>query len=142
MNTDELTEILRLHSMWLRGEPGGARTYLSGAYLNGANLSRAYLSGANLNGADLSGANLSGANLNGAMGNMIEVKSLQIDEWCITYTCDTLTIGCQTHTIPEWFNFTSHEISKMDDRAISWWNKYRDLIKMIIETCPAIGVER
>ena len=87
-NTDEithngktLTEILKLHRMWLYNEPGGKRAYLigadlsgadlrganlSGADLIGANLSDAYLIGADLSGADLRGANLSGADLIGA----------------------------------------------------------------------------
>jgi hypothetical protein len=77
----DLKEILRKHSLWLKGEVGGVRADLSGADLSSANLSsanlsgadltRAYLSGANLSGAnlpsaDLSSANLSGANLSGA----------------------------------------------------------------------------
>lgn len=66
MNHAELQEILRLHSMWLRGEDGGARANLSDADISEADLSRANLSRANLTGADLSGADLSGANLRGA----------------------------------------------------------------------------
>ena len=57
-NTDEithnvktLTEILKLHRMWLYNEPGGKRADLFGADLTGANLT-----GANLSGADLTGA--------------------------------------------------------------------------------------
>lgn len=46
MTQAELNEIVRLHGMWLRAEPGGVH---------------ADLSGANLSGADLRGANLSGA---------------------------------------------------------------------------------
>jgi len=73
---DALAAIIEKHGMWLRGEEGGARANLSGAYLSGADLSgadlrradlrRADLSGADLSGADLSGADLSGAYLSGA----------------------------------------------------------------------------
>jgi uncharacterized protein YjbI with pentapeptide repeats len=66
MEQKQLSEVLRLHSMWLKSEVGGVRAYLSGAYLSGAYLSLANLSGANLSGAYLSLANLSGANLSGA----------------------------------------------------------------------------
>ena len=81
MDKQELKAILGKHLKWLRGEDGGERANLSGAYLSGAylfeanlfeanlfeaNLSGAYLFEANLSGADLSGANLSGANLSGA----------------------------------------------------------------------------
>ena len=52
----DLPTILTDHAKWQRGEKGGQRANLSGAYLRGANLS-----GANLSSADLRGANLSGA---------------------------------------------------------------------------------
>ena len=61
-----LSETLRLHDLWLIGDPAGNRAELYGANLSGANLSGAILSGAILYGADLSGAILSGANLYGA----------------------------------------------------------------------------
>jgi hypothetical protein len=66
MDKNQLQEVLRLHSLWLAGDPAGTRANLSGADLSGANLSGANLSGANLSGANLSGANLSGANLSRA----------------------------------------------------------------------------
>jgi Pentapeptide repeats (8 copies) len=71
MNKEQLTDILRLHKMWLNDEEGGNRANLSGANLSeadlsGANLRWANLKGADLRGADLKGADLSGANLRGA----------------------------------------------------------------------------
>jgi hypothetical protein len=62
---EELTEILKLHGLWIHNE-GGSRANLSGADLSGADLFGANLSGADLFGANLSGANLSGADLSGA----------------------------------------------------------------------------
>jgi hypothetical protein len=66
-----ISETLRLHTLWLADDPAGIRANLSWANLRDANLSGADLSGANLSGANLSGAdlrcaNLSGANLSGA----------------------------------------------------------------------------
>ena len=57
MSKNELTEILRLHKMWLSGEDGGLRADLRGADLRGANL------GTSFRGADLRGANLQGASI-------------------------------------------------------------------------------
>ena len=80
MNSEQLKEILSLHSAWLRNDPRGKRANLYRANLSGADLSGADLSGANLSGANLSGANLSGANLSGAklrIANLSEVSGLQ-----------------------------------------------------------------
>jgi hypothetical protein len=67
----ELTEVLRLHKLYLLGNAIEKRANLSDANLSDADLRYANLSGADLRGADLRGAylryaNLSGADLNGA----------------------------------------------------------------------------
>jgi hypothetical protein len=153
---EELKEILRLHELEgcadlsyatligsdlscadLSGaDLSGAN--LSGADLSGANLSCANLCGANLCGANLSCANLSGANLCGVIGNMAEVKSLHLDTYNICYTCNMLTIGCQSHSIAEWAGFSDEEISSMDGKkALAFWGKYKKVIFDIIELSPA-----
>ncbi len=66
MTSEQLKEILDLHTAWLTNQPNGKRANLSSAYLSGAYLSGAYLRGANLRGANLRGANLRGADLRGA----------------------------------------------------------------------------
>jgi hypothetical protein len=71
MNTEQLTQILESHKLWMNDDKKGQRADLSEADLIRANLSeadliRADLRGANLRGADLSGANLNEANLRGA----------------------------------------------------------------------------
>jgi hypothetical protein len=71
MKQEQLNEILRLHALWLNGDPNGKRANLRYANLryanlSGANLSCANLSYANLSCADLSYANLSCAYLSGA----------------------------------------------------------------------------
>ena len=63
---ENISEILRKHKLWLKGEDGGERADLSGANLSGADLSGADLSGADLRVADLIGASLRGADLSGA----------------------------------------------------------------------------
>ena len=66
MDKQELKAILGKHLKWLRGEDGGERANLSGAYLFEANLSGADLSEADLSRANLSGAYLFEANLSEA----------------------------------------------------------------------------
>ena len=71
MNKTELNKILKLHKLWLNGDPKGRcaslqDANLSGANLSGANLSKVNLSDANLKYAILSDANLMGADLSGA----------------------------------------------------------------------------
>ena len=111
--------------------------YLRGADLQGANLRGADLRGANLQGAYLQGANLRWANLRGALGNMLQVKSMQIETYPITYTKDVLQIGCERRTFEEWLNFSYDEINYMDRGALEFWHKWKDTIFKIIEMSPA-----
>jgi len=66
MTQDQIKEVLRLHKLWLDGNPEGRRAKLTGADLSYANLTGADLSYANLTGADLTGADLRSADLSGA----------------------------------------------------------------------------
>ena len=59
MDARELAEVVKLHGCWLRGEDGGRRANLRGAYLQGAYLQGAYLQRADLQRADLQGAKIS-----------------------------------------------------------------------------------
>ena len=63
---EQLDNILKKHTLWVKNESGGERANLREAHLSGANLSGANLRGADLSGADLSGADLYVANLRGA----------------------------------------------------------------------------
>ena len=120
---------------------------LSGAYLRGANLSGADLRGADLRGADLleanlsraylSGADLSGADLRGTVGNMKEIKSMQLNTYPVTWTADRLQIGCKNYKIADWFDFDDDAIAAMDNGALDWWRQYKDFIRAAIELSPA-----
>jgi len=126
---------------------------LRGAHLRGANLSGADLRGANLRGADLRGANLSGAdlrsanlrgadliysNLRGANLRSADLRHanlsganlivLQMDLWTSYITTNHIRIGCQSHTLSEWENFTDEEISEMHPGALEYWNKNKEVI--------------
>jgi hypothetical protein len=105
---------------------------LSWIHLRDADLSRADLKGANFSGADLKGANFSDADLNAVVGNMREIKSMQVDTWSVVWTADTLQIGCQRHPIADWWEFDDDKIAKMDERALPWWRKWKPLLQSII----------
>ena len=141
MNSKELRQILDDHRLWLANE-GGERADLSGADLRRANLYRANLSEANLSEANLSGANLrranlSGADLFGAVGNMREMKTIITDNHPMTYTHDTLQIGCERHPIADWWKFGDERIAKMETGAVEWWAIWKPILQNIIEVSPA-----
>ena len=125
-----------------------ARANLWGANLADANLARANLVGANLAGANLADANLAGANLAdanlaGAVGNMAEVRSMQIDRWPVTWTTApdgdvTLQIGCQRHSLTLWEKSDPRWIAAMDDGATEWWGRWREPLLAIVKANPAV----
>ena len=88
----DLSEVLRLHEMWVNEEKGGERAVLwranlrgadlRGADLRGADLREANLQGANLREADLRGADLWGANLRGADLQGANIKFSCWPLWC------------------------------------------------------------
>jgi len=122
---------------------------LEGANLWGANLERVNLEGANLEGASLEGTNLRGANLRDAnlkrvnlrdcAGNRLQIKSLFISEtYSVTYTSEYLQIGCERHSINEWWGFDDERIERMEGRkALDWWAENKEFIKDVIEKYPA-----
>ena len=103
------------------------------ADLWGSNLREADLRGSNLWKADLRGADLTGVNLWNTIGNMREIKSMQIDTYCIAWTKNRLQIGCENHSVEEWKNFDDEIIKDMDGgRGLLWWKKWKDIIFQII----------
>ena len=112
---------------------------LSSAYLRGADLRGADLRGADLSGANLDGADLRGAKLQCAIGNMREVKSLQVDIWAVVYTSEVMCIGCQQHSLAEWWAFSDETIDSMESNALSWWKIWKPILQEITKQSPAIG---
>ena len=90
------------------------------ADLQYANLQAANLQYANLRGADLRGADLRGANLRWAD---LPTDVIRIDGmlWDVTILHGHMRIGCQHHHVDEWESFTDDEISKMDSKALEFW---------------------
>ena len=93
-----------------------------------ANLRGANLSGANLRRADLIGADLIGANLRGA-----DLIIITWSHWTIYITKGHVRIGCQSHTLEEWREFSDDQISDMDSTAIDFWKQNKELIISLCE---------
>jgi hypothetical protein len=111
---------------------------LSSANLRYANLSSANLRYANLSSANLRYANLRDLGLWGVVGNMGVVRSIQLETYAITYTFDTLQIGCERHAIEEWQKFDDQRIIEMEGKAaLKFWRKWKDTIMKLIEMAPA-----
>ncbi len=113
MTPAELTEILRLHGMWLRGEAGGKR--------------------ADLHGADLRGANLRGANLPAGY----RIASLCFGGWVVTVTSTHTTIGCQTHANADWLRWTPADVAHMHVDAADWWTRHAEAVRAVIRDVEA-----
>ena len=120
---ENISEMLRKHKLWLKDEDGGERADLSWASLSGADLSWASLSG-----ADLSEANLRRM----ASGNNSEILTVQTGEWIIVYTDDMMAIGCQQHSLSEWWSFSDDQIADMDKGAVAFWRKWKPILQQIM----------
>ena len=106
-----------------------------GASFRGASFSYADFRGANFIDADFRGANFKRASYQYCIGNMKELKSMQLDTYLIVFNKHFLAIGCQQHSIEKWKKFTDEEIENLDYYALEWWNKWRDFIFKAIELC-------
>jgi hypothetical protein len=87
----------------------------------------------NLRYANLEGANLEGAYLVDVIGNSKEIKTIICSEWSIVYTNEIMKIGCQEHLIKDWFEFDDDRISSMHSSALVFWQKWKPILKLIIE---------
>jgi len=107
------------------------------ANLRYANLRYADLSYADLRYANLSYADLRYADLRSATGNSVNLKTLQTNNWPVSYTDTVMQIGCQRHDIKAWFKFSDEEIESMAGGALEWWKEWEPVIKKIIKISPA-----
>ena len=101
--------------------------------LMGANLKNANLTDANLEGADLIGANLEDVRVWNTIGNMREVRSMQIETYTITFTKDLLHIGCIGFPIEKWKNMSDEDVSRLSYKALKLWHKWKDFIFTAID---------
>ena len=113
---EQLAELLAKHRAWLNNEAGGER----------ADLSYADLSYANLRSADLSSADL--RFLQSANGK--ELACMNAGKYQVVLSKERIAIGCKLFTVGEWKEFNDAAISMMDDGALEWWIKWKDLVFM------------
>ena len=118
---EQLKEILAKHKAWLNNEDGGERANLSSADLRYADLSSADLSSADLRYADLSF-------LQSANGK--ELACMNAGKYQVVLSKERIAIGCKLFTVGEWKEFNDATISMMDDDALEWWRKWKDLVFM------------
>jgi len=106
----------------------------------GANLFGANLTGADLTGADLFGADLTRANLTGADGKKTTIKKTPIQisglRWNIIIFDKDMRIGCEYHSLTDWWSYSDDRIKKMDAQAPEFCNQYKTMLQGI---CAATG---
>ena len=119
---------------------------LSYADLRSANLRHADLRYADLRYADLRSANLRYANLRSAdlsyadlryadlsflqSANGKELACMNAGKYQVVLSKERIAIGCKLFTVVEWKEFNDATISMMDDSALEWWRKWKDLVFM------------
>ena len=113
---EQLAELLAKHRAWLNNEDEGERANLSSADLSCANLSSANLRSANLR------------FLQSANGK--ELACMNAGKYQVVLSKERIAIGCKLFTVGEWKEFNDATISMMDDGALEWWRKWKDLVFM------------
>ena len=83
--------------------------------IEGDSLREANLQGANLQWANLQWADLKWADL---PTDVIRIDGMR---WDVTILYGYMRIGCQHHHVDNWDKFTNDEISKMDSKALEFW---------------------
>ena len=96
-----------------------------------ADLSSADLRYADLSSADLRSANLSSADLRFLQSaNGKELACMNAGKYQVVLSKERIAIGCKLFTVEEWKEFDDATISMMDDGALEWWRKWKDLVFM------------
>lgn len=96
--------------------------------------------GANLSEADLYRANLYGANLSGANGKKITIKKTPVQisglRWRIIIFDKDMRIGCEYHSLADWWPYDDDRITDMDSHALDFWKQHKGLLQGV---CVATG---
>jgi len=122
---------------------------LNDASMRGADLRGAYLDDTYLRGVDLFGANLQGVSLWRCVGNMKEIKSLQVDKYHIAYTSQSLQIGSFRGNLDDWWGIDAQQLISSPEAIeseksnanlmglVRWWALNKDFVRDTIERFPA-----
>jgi hypothetical protein len=54
--------------------------------------------------------------------------------WSVIIRHGMLTVGCQTHSFRDWWNFTDAEIEAMHEQALIWWRCNKDNVFNLLIT--------
>ncbi len=103
--------------------------------LNHADFTGSNLQHVDFTGATLKDCKLQDAAINYVIGNMCEIRSMQLDSWHITFTEHVLAIGCRQYSWEEWNQFSDGELELMDEYAPSWWGKWKEYLFITRELC-------
>ncbi|WP_462184897.1 pentapeptide repeat-containing protein [Acinetobacter baumannii] len=99
---------------------------LRDADLRGANLFDANLFDADLRGANLSDADLGDANLRDVKATPLIVYGLR---WNVIISgLGKMRIGCQEHSVEDWKSFDDARITRMDSKALEFWNQHKSML--------------
>jgi len=110
-----------------------------GANCQWVNFQQADLREANLQWTNLWGADLRGARINNVIGNGLEIKSMRVAKWIITWTSVDLAIGCEQHAIKDWWDFDNEKIDSMAPDALTWWRKWKPILRQVIEESSTLA---
>jgi carbonic anhydrase/acetyltransferase-like protein (isoleucine patch superfamily) len=69
-------------------------------------------------------------------GDAICTKAANViytSDYTITISDNFIKIGCQNHSIDDWYSFTDEQISKMACNALTWWKIWKPILFAIID---------
>ena len=63
---------------------------------------------------------------------------MHADQYVVTYTDTVMQIGCQRHSISDWWSFDDRRIAEMDGKtALKFWSVWKPILQQIIAASPA-----
>lgn len=74
-----------------------------------------------------------GMQFRNVVGNGDSVKTIICEGWNVCIIDEKMSIGCQTHSLKEWWDFSDAEIANMDPGASSWWKKWKPILRSILD---------
>jgi hypothetical protein len=119
----KMTTIKRIDGSVLKEKEGSIKEVIEELVSTGANLRGAYLTGAFFQFND----------------EKIEIAKtpLQIDTgiYDVIIFDSIMKIGCEMHSIAEWFSYNNKEIAEMDGKqALKFWKEWKKPLKQICKT--------
>lgn len=67
------------------------------------------------------------------VGDGWALKTISGLRWLVTIWADKMSIGCQSHSIDDWFAFSDDDIEEMDGYALEWWRKHKEFVRQFTQ---------